>query len=44
MIEARRFIEGVAESEPVDVDQLGHARRGAGTLLVVEVVDSARTS
>ncbi len=39
MIEARRFTEGVAQSEPVDVDQLGEARGGAGTLLVVEVVD-----
>jgi magnesium transporter len=39
MIEARSFTHGVSESEPVDPDHLGEARRGPGTLLVVEVVD-----
>ncbi len=39
MIEARRFRQGVSESEPVAVKDLGGARAGKGTLLVVEAVD-----
>ncbi len=39
MIEARRFRHGVSESEPVDPNDLAHARGGPGTLLIVDVVD-----
>jgi magnesium transporter len=39
MITARRFRHGVPEPEPVDVDDLADARKGAGTLLVVDAVD-----
>ncbi len=39
MIEARRFRHGVAEPERVDMSDLAGARRGKGTLLVVEAVD-----
>ena len=39
MIEARRFRDGVQEPEPVDVDDLAHARGGKDTLLIVEAVD-----
>ncbi len=39
MIEARRFKHGVSESEPVTSDDLGRARGGPGTLLIIEVVD-----
>jgi magnesium transporter len=39
MIEARRFHQGVADPEPVDVKDLANARQGKGTLLVIDVVD-----
>jgi magnesium transporter len=42
MIEARWFKHGVSESEPVDPHDLGRARRGPGTLLVVDIVDFTR--
>jgi magnesium transporter len=39
MIEARRFTHGVSEPEPVDPKDLANARRGKGTLLIVDAVD-----
>jgi magnesium transporter len=39
MIEILRFIQGVAEPEPVEPSDLPDARRGPGTLLIIEVVD-----
>jgi magnesium transporter len=39
MLTARRFTEGVAESEPVDPNDLVNARRGPGTLLIVEAIE-----
>jgi magnesium transporter len=39
MIEARRFTHGVSEPEDVDVKDLANARKGPGTLLVIDVVD-----
>src|SRR4051812_7507573 len=39
MIEARRFTHGVSDPEDVDVKDLANARKGPGTLLVIDVVD-----
>jgi magnesium transporter len=39
MIEARRFRHGVSESEPVDQKDLGDARAGKDTLLIIDAVD-----
>ncbi len=39
MIEARRFQHGVAEPEIIDIEHLASARKGKGTLLIVDVVD-----
>ena len=39
MITARRFVHGVQEPEPVDVKDLANARKGPGTLLIVDAVD-----
>jgi magnesium transporter len=39
MITARRFVHGVKEPEPVDVKDLANARKGPGTLLIVDAVD-----
>ena len=39
MLQARRFTQGVAESEPVDPTKLAEGRGGPGTLLIVEAID-----
>jgi magnesium transporter len=39
MIEARRFTHGVSAPEEVDVKDLANARKGPGTLLIIDVVD-----
>ncbi|MGZ4691283.1 MAG: magnesium/cobalt transporter CorA [Acidimicrobiia bacterium] len=39
MIEAARFLQGISEPEPVDTNDLAHARAGKGTLLIVDAVN-----